>query len=179
MAAEARHLGEVGRAGWRVGEVFRPDPSLLTAYLIVSLLTGPGFFLAFPVYFIRYKTLRYRLDDEGVWMAVGWLWRKENTITYRRMQDVQLARGLVQRWVGISTVSVQTAAGSATPDVMLEGVRDGDGLRDFLYSRMRGGVREAEAAAAGGASAVEDEALVLLREIRDALRDRSSAGGPR
>ena len=52
--------------------ITRPHERLLTYYLIVSLLT----LLAFPVTFIplyvKYRTLRYRFDEEGIW-RVSWL----------------------------------------------------------------------------------------------------------
>ena len=41
----------------------RPDRSLLTYYLFIALLTGPGFPFAFLPLFFRYQTLRYHFDD--------------------------------------------------------------------------------------------------------------------
>ena len=85
--------------------------------------------------------------------------------------------------MGLATVSVQTASGSATPEMSIEGVLEAGQLRDFLYSRMRGAKGETasgEAAAADSIAASsdeDDEALALLREIRDELRRLSAAGG--
>ena len=94
--------------------ITRPDQRLLKYYVIVSLLT----FLAFPVtmvaLYIKFRTLRYRFDDEGVWRRQGFLWRREVNVAYRRIQDIHLTNGLIQRWLGLATVSIQTAAGSAT-----------------------------------------------------------------
>ena len=69
----------------------------------------------------------------------------------------------------------------------IEGIPQAEALRDFLYSKMRGarGLDEttgtsdsnplgSTAASTAGDSAA-DEALVLLREIRDAFE---TAGGP-
>ncbi len=61
--------------------------------------------------------------------------------------------------------------------------RTGDGrnpetLRDFLYARMRGA--QDKTAEEGNGSEADDEALILLGEIRDALREsrlRSEADG--
>lgn len=169
---------------WRSGQAFRPDPALMRAYLVTALLTGPLVVVFLPIYLARYSTLRYRLDDDGVWMSVGLLFRKESNVAYRRMQDVQLTRGLIQRWMGISTVAIQTASGSSAPEISLEGIGEGDALRDHLYSKMRGAQDDADGdggegvavVAGGGASAPADEALVLLREIRDALRERAGDG---
>jgi putative membrane protein len=166
------------------GHEIRPLPALMTYYVIICLFTGPGFpFFLLAAYF-RYLTLRYRFDaDEsgGVWMAHGILFEKEVNLTYRRIQDIHVSRNIIQRWLGLANVSVQTASSSATPEVMIEGMVDPDAIRDFLYHRMRGakgqallsqhGVHEAPggAAAANVVSEEHDEALVLLRDIRDSI----------
>lgn len=157
----------------------RPDPVLMKYYLIGSLLTGPAFpFVIIPLYF-RYKTLRYRFDDEGVWMAWGLIFRREINLSYRRIQDIHVTRGILQRWMGIATVSIQTAAGSATPEMSIEGILDPDTLRDFLYARMRGArLDDAPSAAPEGDTPSGDETLQLLEQIRDrvaGLADRVRA----
>jgi putative membrane protein len=116
---------------------------------------------------IRYHTIRYRFDAEGLGMSVGFLFKRETYLTYRRIQDIHVSRGIIQRWLGLATVAVQTASGSATPEMTIEGVADPDGLRDWLYARMRG-ARD-EGAETPERAEPSDEALVLLREIRDAL----------
>jgi putative membrane protein len=116
---------------------------------------------------IRYHTIRYRFDAEGLGMSVGFLFKRETYLTYRRIQDIHVSRGIIQRWLGLATVAVQTASGSATPEMTIEGVADPDGLRDWLYDRMRG-ARD-EGAEAPERAEPSDESLVLLREIRDAL----------
>jgi hypothetical protein len=51
--------------------VERPHPRLLKLYVIRSILTGPGIFVALPLYFFRYHTLRYKFDEEGIHMRWG------------------------------------------------------------------------------------------------------------
>lgn len=168
--------------------ITRPHPRLMTYYWIVAALT----LLAFPVtivaLWIKYRTLRYRFDDEGIWRAQGLLWRREVNVAYRRIQDIHLTSGLIQRWVGLATVSIQTAAGSSNPEVTIEGVLEAEALRDFLYTKMRG-VRDhgagaahhaaalATAASPAGAGHADDEALALLTDIRDALRRLETRAG--
>jgi len=87
--------------------------------------------------------------------------------------------------MGLATVSVQTASGSATPEMSIEGVLAAEQLRDFLYSQMRGakgetaGLDTTAVDATTPSGGTPDEALALLREIRDELRRWSAAGGPR
>ena len=167
--------------------ITRPDERLLKYYFIVSLLT----LLAFPVtmvtLYIKFRTLRYRFDDEGVWRRQGLLWRREVNVAYRRIQDIHLTNGLIQRWLGLATVSIQTAAGSATPEVTIEGVLEAEALRDYLYTKMRG-VRDGPRATSSHSQseshstpASGDETLALLTDIRDSLRrleERVDRKGP-
>ena len=163
--------------------ITQPDPALLTYYLIVSIFTLIGFPIVFALAYIRYKTLRYRFDDEGIWMGWGLLFRREVTLTYRRIQDIHVHRNIFHRWLGLSTIDVQTAAGGSGPQMRIEGVREADGLRDFLYERMRGAKSHAPEtvpppSAPEVMSAAGDESLLLLRELRvsvDRLADRLDA----
>jgi putative membrane protein len=149
-------------------QITRPDKSLLTYYLLVALCSLFGFpFVALPLYF-KYETLRYTFDDEGVSMSWGILFRREIYLTYRRIQDIHLTRNIIQRWMGLATVSIQTASGKATPEMSIEGVLRAEELRDFLYAKMRG-VKGDPLAADGHAVSSEEQALALLRQIRDHL----------
>ena len=153
-----------------------PAPVLMRYYALTSLLAGPFFWVVLlPLYF-RYHTLRYRFDDKGVSMSWGILWKHETLLTYRRIQDIHLTRNIVQRWLGLATVAIQTASGSASAEMSIEGILEAEPLRDFLYAKMRGarGLDEPASPAVDeleqrSEPAADDEALQLLREIRDAL----------
>jgi uncharacterized protein len=164
--------------------ITRPDPALWTHYLIIAGLTVFGFpFVILPLYF-KYHTLKYRFDDDGILMSWGILWRREINLTYRRIQDIHVNRGLVQRYLGLASVAIQTASGSSSAEMTIEGIRNPEGLRDFLYQRMRGArgdvqdaittavQHNADGAAMGNAppSSSADETLTLLVAIRDELR---------
>lgn len=155
--------------------ITRPDKRLFTYYVVISLLT----FIAAPITFIplwiRYHTLRYRFDKDGVGMSVGVLFKRETYLTYRRIQDIHVTRGLIQRWLGLASVAVQTASGASTAEMTIEGMPDPDALRDWLYTRMRGAhEHDTPVAPQPGshlaASPHADEALELLQEIRDGLK---------
>ncbi len=163
--------------------ITRPDPTLLRYYVVTALLTGPLFpFVVVPL-FCKYVTLKYRFDDDGVSMSWGVLFRREIHLTYRRIQDIHLTRGLIQRWMGLATVAIQTASGSAGPEMSIEGILAAEALRDYLYAKMRGARGETPPQPSPGSDVHEtapaatgpDEALVLLGEIRDLLR-RMAAG---
>jgi len=152
----------------------RPVGALATYYLIISLAALP----LFPVFWLfrmfKYWTLEYDFDDEGISMKWGVLWRREIHLTYPRIQDIHLTRGIVQRWMGLANVSIQTAGGSAAPEMVIEGAPDPKGLRDALYLRMRGVNTPSSQEAPDLSGSDSGQVLVLLTEIRDLLRDRAS-----
>ena len=154
----------------------RPDPALWNLYLLHSILTGPGILFVLPVYYFRYRTLRYRFDEEGIHMRVGVLFRKEVNLTYARIQDIHLRSGFLQRWLGLADIQIQTASGSAGAELVIEGFKEFEAIRDFLYTRMRGYQQQPAnpaAAATPGAPGTAnggEEMVALLLNIRDELR---------
>lgn len=152
----------------------RPDSALMRYFTIISLFALFAFPIVFLVHLFKYETLRYRFDDDGVSMSWGLLFRREINLTYRRIQDIHLTRNILQRWMGLATVSIQTASGSSTPEMQIEGILEYDALRDFLYRQMRGAKGETSPRsvtnAQNGEQGEPDQALALLMEIRDAMR---------
>lgn len=146
---------------------FRPSTKLLTLYVLRSLLGTVAFpFVLLPLYF-RYVTLRYRFDEEGISAAWGLLFRREVFLTYRRIQDIHVSAGIVQRWLGLGTVEVQTASGTSSAEISIEGMENFVELRDYLYTRMRGVAEDGDAAKAAASTG---PAALLLQDIRDDLR---------
>ena len=121
-----------------VRAIERPHRKLLLYYTLTSLLVGPLFpFLFVPRYF-RYHTLRYDFGDEGISMRWGILFRREVHLTYPRIQDIHLHSNLIERWLGLGRLLIQTASGSSKAEMTIEGVLEFEELRDFIYERMRG-----------------------------------------
>lgn len=159
--------------------ITRPAPILMWYYVICALLTFVGApFVILPLWF-KYETLRYKFDEKGVSMSWGILFRRETLLTYRRIQDIHLTRNILQRWLGLATVSVQTASGSASAEMSIEGILEAEALRDFLYAKMRGakGLDEHDehppttVGTPGG-----NETLQVLCEIRDAMKTLAERG---
>ncbi|MBL4849094.1 MAG: PH domain-containing protein [Planctomycetes bacterium] len=121
---------------------------------------------------IRYMTTRYRFDESGVGVSWGLFFKQESHLTFDKIQDIHLKRGLLERWLRLGTVDVQTASGSATAEVSLYGLLQYDEVRDFLYKEMRNarGMNRPTATEGEAAPAAGGDAIAILREIRDEVQ---------
>jgi len=158
----------------------RPDKVLWTYYLLGCLVLPPLFpIMVLPMWF-RYHTMRYKFTDEGISMSWGILFRREIILNYARIQDIHLRSNIVERWLGLARILVQTASGSASAELTLEGLKQYEAVRDFLYLKMRG-VKDAphhpsapataaSVNAAGGDAPHAAEVAVILREVSGELR---------
>lgn len=152
----------------------RPNSRLLTYYVLSSFLAGPGMpFLLLYGYF-RYHTMRYRFDAQGVKMSWGILFRREINLTYARIQDIHLTSNIIERWLGLARIQVQTASGSSGAEMTIEGVEEFEALRDFLYTKMRG-TKHPDAVAEGAQATLvtggDTELASVLREVAGELRE--------
>ena len=175
VPSPARRAGDGAKDPY-VRALTRPADRLFWLYMLRSLAGGPLFPLVALILYFKFHTLRYRFDDEGVTVSWGILLRQESLLGYVKIQDIHVHRGPVERWMGLATVQIQTAAGSSDAEVLLEGLEDHDAVRDFLYRRMRGHEHDHEGLPDPGVTVVapaaldsEAEALALLRGLKDEL----------
>jgi putative membrane protein len=170
--------GTIATSAFDPKSIRRPDPVLLHYYLLTAFRAGPLFPVMMIASYLKYRTLSYRFDDEGVSMSWGILFRHEINLTYRRIQDIHLTRNIIERWMGLATVAIQTASGSSSPEMTIEGIPQARELRDFLYTKMRGAKGAPDEAPPLPEAAPPDEALALLQEIRDLLRTLAARQQP-
>ena len=109
-------------------------------------------------------------------MRWGILFRREINLTYARIQDIHLRSNFVERWLNLARIEVQTASGSSGAEMTLEGLLEFEGIRDYLYTHMRGSHDRSSSVSRGpsagpgvDAEAMQDVAH-SLREVADELR---------
>jgi putative membrane protein len=144
--------------------IHRPSPALFRYYVLSSFLAGPLFFIPLLYLHFRYRTMRYEFDEEGISMRWGILFRREITLTYARIQDIHLTSNILERWLKLARIQIQTASASAAAEMTIEGLHEFEAVRDYLYTKMRG-VRAKPAAAAP-----KDDLAAALREVAAELR---------
>lgn len=152
----------------QIQAIERPDRALFTYYLLSCLVFPPLLVFAGPYYYFRYHTMRYRFTDDGISMSWGILFRREIIVNYARIQDIHLKSNFIERWLGLARILVQTASGSSSAEMTIEGLKEFEALRDFLYARMRG-VKDPHPAptAAPTGSPTNDHQGELVAALRD------------
>lgn len=153
----------------------RPHHNLWTYYWLSSLVVLPAAPILLPYYWFRYHSMRYKFTDEGISMSWGILFRRQVIINYARIQDIHLRSNVVERWLKLARVLVQTASGSTGAEMTLEGLQEFEAVRDFLYSKMRGVKDHGVKPHATPASTADAELAAALREVARELRETRTA----
>ena len=160
-----------------IASLQRPREELLTYYFLRALATLFAFPVTMLLFYFRYHTMRYKFDEEGIHLSWGILMRHEIMLNYSRIQDIQLHSNFIERWLGLTRIEVQTAAGASDSEMTLEGLPNPTAMRDFLYSRMRGAHAPPPSAANPAnepLQAIWLEVASELRAIREILETRNS-----
>jgi len=156
-----------------IASIARPIKQLWTFYILKAIASNVAIVIMLPLLYFRFHTMRYKFDEDGIHMRWGIIVRREIMLNYSRIQDIHLQSNVVERWLGLARIQVQTASGGGDAEMTLEGIPDPGAMRDFLYSRMRG-VHSTEGAVASQdpVAAALREVAAEMRQIREALEQR-------
>jgi membrane protein YdbS with pleckstrin-like domain len=151
-----------------------PRPALIVL-MVCSALNGlwwlPLMLWSGPFY----RSLSYEIGDEQVIVRQGVLTRAVKHVPYRTVTNVTVKRGLLDRWLGLGTLEIQTAGISGThqAEQSLTGLADPDEVYELVAVRLRryrGAMAPTQAGVEAPGSA--DEILAaLLAEVR-AIREK-------
>ena len=108
---------------------------------VMTILGGLAIALIIFVVWTRlyYDTMVYELhDDEMRWRRGVWF-RTTGIVPFNRITNLDLRQGPVMRWLGISTISVQTAgySGQSVPEIRIEAIEHAEELRELLRAAVR------------------------------------------
>jgi len=109
----------------------------LTIILIVILIAEIYTRLAYANWFYEFAENQLRLER-------GIIWKRYSNIPYERIQNVDITRGIIARILGFSTVMIQTAGFSHTPNqnFLAEGyipavsASEAEHIREFLMKKI-------------------------------------------
>jgi uncharacterized membrane protein YdbT with pleckstrin-like domain len=156
-----------------VAAIERPIKQLWTFYVLKAVASTVAIFITLPLLYFRFHTMRYKFDEDGIHMRWGILVRREIMLNYSRIQDIHLQSNIVERWLGLARIQVQTASGGTNAEMTLEGIPDPEAMRDFLYSRMRGAHSAESTPSADPVAGALREVAAEMRQIREVLERRN------
>ncbi|MDB2298106.1 PH domain-containing protein, partial [Halorubrum ezzemoulense] len=84
---------------------------------VLPLAVGGGaaiLLVTFAYEFAYYRRFEYVLTEDTLDISSGVISRLEREIPYRRIQNVDVSRGVIQRAIGVAAVDLETAGGSRT-----------------------------------------------------------------
>lgn len=119
-----------------VGLIRLPGPvlGLMVAVAVVAVV------MAWMLPAARYRALDYVVDEAGISIRSGIVWRSEVRLPRVRIQHTDVSQGPLQRRFGIATLKLYTA-GSRYTRIDLPGLSHDDALtlRDALITRIGAG----------------------------------------
>lgn len=84
---------------------------------------------------VAYRRWRYRFGTDHLELRHGVFWRRTSSMPYHRLQQVDEGQGPLERWLGMTTLQLRSAA--ATTDAAIPGIDadEVDSLRELLMQR--------------------------------------------
>ena len=141
----------------------------LVAWIVCAALDAlwwvPAMILSAPYY----RSLSYEVQEDEVIVRAGIVTRSVKNVPYRTVTNLTVKRGLLDRWLGLGTVDIQTAGMSGTNNVeqSLVGLENAQEVYDLVVRelrRFRGTATEGVGDVTVPASA--DTLTAILDEVR-------------
>jgi hypothetical protein len=127
-----------------------------------------------------YDSMSYELrEDEINWKRGVWF-RTTGIVPYNRIVNLDLRQGPLMRFLGISTLAIQTAgySGQAVPEIKIEGIEHAEELRELIRSHVRGSVSHDDGTGSAkplsfpSGVSVHQQMLAELKQIRSLLEQK-------
>ncbi len=153
----------------------------MVLFFVTVVLNGFWWLLALILIGPYYRSLRYEVQDDEVVVNAG-IWTKSvKHVPYRTVTNLQVKRDVVDRWLGIGTLNIQTAgmSGQTGAEERLVGLSNVQEVYEAVAEelrRFRGGMAPTQAdVEAEPAVTLPDglgEILAEVRAIRKSLEER-------
>ncbi len=166
-----------------LGGKMRAGGVMLTL-LITMILTlawwVPAMFLVGPYS----RSLRYEIQDDEVIVHAGIWTQSVKHVPYRTVTNLEVKRDVLDRWLGLGTLNIQTAgmSGQKGAEERLVGLTDVQEVYDAVAAelrRFRGGMAptqaDVEEVPVAGSPDLLQDILAEVRAIREAMEMRSQA----
>jgi len=151
---------EIGASGFRIVVIVTAILDLAW-WTLAMLLTGP-----------YYRSLSYEIQDDEVIVRVGVLTKSVKHVPYRTVTNLTIKRDILDRWLGLGTLNIQTAgmSGQTGAEERLVGLTNVQEVYELVATelrRFRGGMAPTAAEVEGAPVVASADALsAILAEVR-------------
>jgi membrane protein YdbS with pleckstrin-like domain len=158
--------------------VFGEMPAIFSLVILIS--TVVIYILLWIWVGMYYDSMSYELrEDEINWKRGVWF-RTTGIVPYNRIVNLDLRQGPLMRFLGISTLAIQTAgySGQAVPEIKIEGIEHAEELRELIRSHVRGcsshddGTGSAKPSSTPSGISIHQQMLSELQQIRSLLEQK-------
>jgi uncharacterized membrane protein YdbT with pleckstrin-like domain len=138
---------------------------VIVTVLLDLLWWLPAVFLAGPYC----RSLKYEIQEEEVIVRGGIWTRTVKHVPYRTVTNLTVKRGLLDRWLGLGTLDIQTAgmSGTSSAEQSLAGLENAQ----EAYALVAAELRRFRGNMAPTAAEIEDEAVPSAEVLRAILAD--------
>lgn len=154
--------------------LFAAEPWIIAAVIFFWILISIPIIIWIPAAF---NALEYYIDDEGVKMKGGVVWKKHVTVPYSKITNVDITQGPMQRRYNIGTIHVQTAGAGGQQgqkaELKMNGIRELERIRDIIIKEVKSLNRASGSESTGGEKeplagkkSVFEDILAELKEIK-------------
>ncbi len=122
--------------------IFIPDKTGSLVFGIMTLVCVIFMACLLPLIPATYRNLEYAVTDEAVIMKRGIFWKKRATVPYKKITNIDITQGPLQRMLNFGSLHIQTAGAGGAPgavaEIVMEGIRDLEGLKNSIMANVAG-----------------------------------------
>ena len=151
---------EIGSIGFRIVVIVTAIADAVW-WVPAMLLTGP-----------YYRSLSYEIQDDEVIVRAGILTKSVKHVPYRTVTNLTVKRDILDRWLGLGTLNIQTAgmSGQTGAEERLVGLPNVQEVYEMVVTelrRFRGGMAPTAAEVEGAPAVASADTLgAILAEVR-------------
>lgn len=144
-----------------------PLATIYYFWIVATIILGIYVVIIVPFIFVYFPTIRYEVVENEIHVFRGIITKTRKVVPYRTITNMEIKRGLFDRFFGIGTIEIQTAGNSNVnkggPEETIDGIPEEflQPLQDYIISMVRG------MSGSPGTSHDTDPISAILRELKE------------
>ena len=116
--------------------------NVFVARAVSVVIFVPLYVMAMVAIYMHNRSIKYVLSEKGVYEISGWWLKSVTFVSYDRITDVHMSRGIIDAicktgCVHIDTASGNTVDGTSVPELSIAGIAEYEEIYDFILSKVK------------------------------------------